>query len=357
MHSAQNFHPDWASPPGATIADILHERGMSVAQFGERLGLTPEQVAELLQGRAHITIGIARRLGHILGASVEFWMSRDFQYREDISRSHTVEAQWLSELPLGDMTRFGWIKPIRQSSAKLKECLRFFGVPSVSAWRQTYQGLEKMVVFRKSRSFDSRPAAVAAWLRQGEIEAESISCRSWNSKRFVESLTSIRSLTRRKDPRYFVPALQRICADSGVAVAVVRAPSGCPASGATRFLSQQKALLLLSFRYLSDDQFWFSFFHEAGHLLLHGENGFFLEGMETANGEQEQEANEFAGRTLVPAEFHASLFSLPTNSEKVIRFAVRVGVSPGVIVGQLQHYKKLHHGQLNTLKRRFTWED
>ncbi len=356
MHSAQNFQPDWASPPGATIADILRERGVSAAQFGKQLGLSPEQVADLFQGRAHITLGIARRLEDVLGGSVEFWMSRDFQYRDDISRSHAAEAQWLSELPLSDMTKFGWIKPMRQSSGELQESLRFFGVSSVSAWHHTYQRLEKMVAFRRSQSFGSRPAAVAAWLRQGEIEAESIDCRPWSSGLFGESLTRIRSLTRRKDPRQFIPELQEMCANSGVAVAVVRAPSGCPASGATRFLSRQKALLLLSFRYLSDDQFWFSFFHEAGHLLLHGENGFFLEGMEGTNSEQEQEANEFAGRTLVPAEFQARLFSLPANTESVIRFAVRVGVSPGVIVGQLQHYKKLHHGQLNTLKRRFTWE-
>src|SRR6202041_81041 len=96
----------------------------------------------------------------------------------------------------------------------------------------------------------------------------------------------------------FLHDLKESCAASGVAVAIVRAPNGCRASGAARVLSQEKALIQLSFRYLSDDQFWFTFFHEAGHLLLHGDRGFFVEGINTPTTREEQEANEFAARTL-----------------------------------------------------------
>ncbi|MCH7749100.1 MAG: ImmA/IrrE family metallo-endopeptidase [Acidobacteria bacterium] len=163
-------------------------------------------------------------------------------------------------------------------------------------------------------------------------------------------------MTNWKDPGRFIPQLQKYCAESGVAVAVVRAPTGCRASGATRFLSRDKALLLLSFRYLTDDQFWFTFFHEAGHLLLHGCDELFLEGDDTPSNAEEQEANEFAARTLVPSEFLPSLLALDANAREVIRLAVRLGVSPGVVVGQLQHLGKIGHDQLNRLKRRYRWE-
>jgi Zn-dependent peptidase ImmA (M78 family) len=138
---------------------------------------------------------------------------------------------------------------------------------------------------------------------------------------------------------------------------VVRAPSGCHASGSTRFLSETKALLLLSFRHLSDDQFWFTFFHEAAHLLLHGEKRLFIEGLGGPATKEEEEANEFAGRLLVPSPFRDRLFDLPTNSREVIKFARLLGTSPGIIVGQLQHYRRIEHNQLNGLKRRFRWED
>jgi HTH-type transcriptional regulator / antitoxin HigA len=357
MPNSHEFRPDWATAPGDTITDILVERNLSVTEFAQRIGQTPEEVRDLLQGRATITIGIARRLERVLGASVEFWMSRDFQYRHDITRLHASEEQWLTELPVGDMIRFGWLKPVPHPSDEIAACLRFFDVPSVSAWRKAYSHLQQMVVFRTSPSFESRPAAVAAWLRWGEIESEAIECGPWDPRRFEQSLLSVRFLTRQKDPSRFIPELRKLCAPGGVAVVVVRAPNGCRASGATYFVSRSKALLLLSFRHLSDDQFWFTFFHEAGHLLLHGDKGLFLEGVDAPATAEEQEANEFAGCTLVPAEFHAALLDLSVDGREVIRFARRLGVSPGIIVGQLQHYGRIKHNQLSRLKRRFRWED
>ena len=357
MPNIHEFRPDWASAPGSTIADILTERDISVGEFAQIMGNTSEQARELIEGRATITIAIARRLAKVLGASVEFWMSRDFQYRQDIARLHETDEQWLAELPIGDMIRFGWLKAAPHPSDEMQACLHFFGVPSVPAWREAYAELQQMVAFRTSPSFDSRPASVAAWLRRGEIEGEAIDCSPWDPRRFKESLSDIRSLTREKDPSRFIPKLRALCAAGGVAMAVVRAPNGCRASGATRFFSPNRALLLLSFRYLSDDQFWFTFFHEAGHLLLHGKKGFFLEGVDAPATPEEQEANEFAERTLVPPDLRAALLGLRVGSREVIRFARRLGVSPGIVVGQLQHYGRIKRSQLNPLKRRFRWEN
>jgi HTH-type transcriptional regulator/antitoxin HigA len=356
MLSTDEFRPNWSSAPGDTIADLLRERHLSLIDFARRIGQTPDAVTGLLEGRATITIGIARKLEEVLGASVEFWMSRDFQYRRDVSRLHQIDEEWLAELPVGDMIKFGWLRPSPRPAEEMTACLRFFGVPNVSAWRRAYADLQAMVAFRTSRSFESRLAAVAAWLRQGEIVGEAINCRQWNAKRFEESLLQIRPLTRQKDPERFMPDLQEHCASSGVAVAVVRAPNGCRASGATRFVSENRALLLLSFRYRSDDQFWFTFFHEAGHLVLHGGKGFFLEGMEGPGSTEEQEANEFAERILIPIEFRKQALNLPLNHREVLRFARRLGISPGILVGQLQHYGRIGQDQLNGLKRRFTWD-
>jgi HTH-type transcriptional regulator/antitoxin HigA len=278
MATTREFSPDWTSAPGDTIADILSERKLAPGEFARRIEQSTEYAEDLLQGRAAITIAVARKLEHVLGASVEFWISRDFQYREDVARLSAADKAWLDELPVGDMINFGWLKPMPRPAEEIGACLNFFGVPSVSAWRTTYANLQQMVAFRTSRSFDSRPAAVTAWLRRGEIEGEAIECNPWEPRRFQDSLDSIRSLTRNRHPDRFIPKLRELCAAAGVAIAIVRAPSGCRASGATRFLSPSKALLQLSFRFLRDDHFWFSFFHEAGHLLLHGDKGFFLEG-------------------------------------------------------------------------------
>jgi HTH-type transcriptional regulator/antitoxin HigA len=355
MNSASQFRPDWVSPPGDTIMDVLRERHLSLADLAAHLGFTQEQAQGLIGGRTHVTIGIARRLAQLLGSSVEFWMSREFQFRQEVTRLHATEDEWLESLPVRDMVNFGWLVPSQVKSQQLQDCLRFFDVPDIVAWRRVYASVHELAAFRASPSFESRPAALAAWLRQGEIESSAIECGQWSVERFGESIGDIRRLTREKDPSKFLPILRQMCARCGVAVVVVRAPSGCKASGATRFLTPHKALLLLSFRHLSDDQFWFTFFHEAGHLLLHGEKGFFVEGLSAWASKQEQEANEFAGDVLVPRQYQASLLALPLDSRKVIRFAQRIGISPGIVVGQLQHFGKIERYNLNNLKRRYTW--
>jgi len=360
MAENNDFKPDWISAPGDTMADILEERNLSLVEFAERMGHTPKHVNELLRGRAMITIETARKLEVVLGASAAFWMIRESQYREDVARIQgeepsSVDAGWLSELPLKDMIRFGWVKPVPRFADEVAACLRFFDVPDVGAWRETYRGVLEMAAFRTSSSFDSQPGAVAAWLRQGEIESMSIDCKRWDPKQFQKVLSNIRSLTRKKDPSFFIPELVKRCAECGVAVVIVRAPTGCRASGATRFLSPSRALLVLSFRYLSDDHFWFTFFHEAGHLLLHGKKALFLEGANMASTKEEKEANEFAARVLIPLEFQAALLNVRVDSLEVIKFARRVGISPGIVVGQLQHVGLIKPNQLNTLKRRFSW--
>ena len=360
MPERKDFRPDWVSPPGETIAQILEQRNLSPMKFAERIGRTSEEVEELISGAEKITIETARKLESVLGASVAFWMIRESQYREDEARLASdiipdSTEQWLADLPLVDMEKFGWIGPISRS-ATLTECLRFFGVPDFQAWREKYSGLLRQAAFKTSPSFQANPSATAAWLRQAEIEAESIRCGLWNAERFGQTLVAIRQLTRKKDPDTFIPELRRRCAECGVAVVILRSPTGCRASGATRFLSPEKALLLLSFRYLSDDHFWFTFFHEAGHLLLHNRNALFLEDQDVSTTKEEEDANKFAADILIPLQFRKEMFNLPVNGFDVIRFAKIVGVSPGIIVGQLQYYRRFTHRQLNNLKRRFVWK-
>jgi HTH-type transcriptional regulator / antitoxin HigA len=355
MTELHTFQPNWASAPGDTIADVLEEKKLSLAVFSKHIGCSIDETKDLLAGRIAMTLILARKLESELGSSVEFWMSRDFHYRDSVTRLGNAETkEWLADLPIGDMVRFGWIRPV-EASREVAACLRFFDVPDIQTWHAKYASLHQNVAFRSSPSFESREGAVAAWLRQGEMEARSMRCKSWNPDAFATQLTQVRGLTRQKNPSDFVQSLRDLCAPAGVAVVIVRAPNGCRASGATRFLSDRQALLQLSFRYLSDDQFWFSFFHEAGHLLLHGRNGFFLEGIGTPATPQEDEASAFAERILVPPEWRDRMLALGSNSREVIRFARRLGISPGIVVGQLQHYGRVKRSHLNGLKRRFTW--
>jgi len=167
----------------------------------------------------------------------------------------------------------------------------------------------------------------------------------------------IRSLTKIAAPSEFLPKLQILCAEAGVAVVIVKAPKGCRASGATFFANPDKAVLLLSFRYLSDDQFWFSFFHEAAHLILHWDADLLiLETSDSPKSPREEEANLFAADQLIPRELQERLPEAAKTPRGIMRLARDAGVSYGIVVGQMQFRGLVRRDRYNRLKTRYKWE-
>ena len=76
------FRPDWVSPPGDTILDLFEERGWTQANLAARLGFSQMHVSQLIEGEVPLTEETALRLGQVLGAGVDFWLTREARYRE-----------------------------------------------------------------------------------------------------------------------------------------------------------------------------------------------------------------------------------------------------------------------------------
>jgi plasmid maintenance system antidote protein VapI len=359
MLNTSTFQPNWTSTPGDTIVDILKERNISIDHFANQMESSREYIEKLIVGQNEITEETSKKLAKLLGSSVDFWLRREFQYREDQVRLRQVaEASWLKLLPITDMVKYGWIK--QEVSKSVKSLLLYFGVDSINDWHLKYEAEMGQVSFRTSSSFKQQPAAVAAWLRQGEIQSQSITCQKWNCELFRETLYEIKKLTKIKDPVDFLPKLAKLCAKCGVAIAIARTPLGCQASGVTKFLTADRALIMLSFRYLTDDHFWFTFFHEAGHLILHGKRAVFVEevGKNRLISQEEEEANIFAGEMLIPSNMRSELMKLAvSNKRSIIGFATKAGISPGIVIGQLQYAGKLEHHRMNSYKRKYSWEN
>lgn len=283
-------------------------------------------------------------------------MSRDAQYRDDMTR--VAADRWASKLPTKDMQRFGWLEKTSTWQDQIIACLKYFDVADLEGWQSSYGRLLEEANFRISPTAKTSTASIAAWLRQAEIESSLADGRPWNAIRFRASLDDARSLTRERDPSVFLPALKTLCSESGVSLVVLRAPSGCPASGVARFLSPRKPMLVLSGRFLTDDHLWFTFFHEAGHLLLHDSRSVFVDELSHASGassELENEADMFAEEILFPAALQVELPPGRILAKDVVRLSVKAGVGPGIMAGQLQHRGVLEYNQLNGLKRRYKW--
>ena len=264
---------------------------------------------------------------------------------------------WLKDLPLADMIRFGWVPKLADKALQVRECLKFFAVSDVAAWRETYS--KPVAAYRAVPKLKHIGPSVAAWLREGERRAGEIRCEDFDKVAFGAALTKVRVLTREPNPANFLPALQALCASGGVAVVVAPAPKGCPVSGATKWLATNKALIMLSVRGRSDDKLWFTFFHEAGHLLKHGKSLTFIDilGEAGLDGKEEAEADAFARDYLLPAGPYSAFVDVGRfDTAAVTAFASTQNVSTGIVVGRLQYERRLPYTHLNTLKVRYTWE-
>jgi plasmid maintenance system antidote protein VapI len=360
MTYKNSFEPKWTTPPGATVLDLLHERKLPVYRLAQEIHTDLSSLSRLIYGVEPLTQDWAEKLSQALGASPTFWLRREELYRDDLKRLYRQVAEkeskrWLQNLPLKDMIDFGWIK---QGSSIFETSLNvcaFFGVTTAEAFDNQYQGLLSNSAFHTSNAFVSQSSAIATWLRQGEIEALSIDCASWNDEKLHSSLDEIRELSKEKDPAIFLPKLKLLLANCGIAMVIARTPSGCRASGATRFFNSEKALMQFSFRYLVDDQFWFTVFHEIGHLLLHAHEELFLEELEGRISEAETEANEFAFNTLFAKVEADELDHVKLSRFDIARFARKAGVAPGIVVGQLQRRGRIPYNHFNYLKILYTW--
>ncbi len=356
----QTFTPDWISPPGDTIADLIEEREWSQVDLAKRLGFTTKHVSLLINGKAPITEETALKLESVLGGSASFWLSREAQYRAKIAEQE-AEANWqqwvpwLDELPVKELMDQDVI-PKRRKDAKnkpaiVRDLLRFFGVASPDDWQGYYAGMEAS--FRRTRTEQSNIGAISAWLRQGEIEAEGLNCPKYSKAKFQANVQAIRRLTV-LSPEEFMPQVQQLCWDAGVVFFLVRAIPGAHTSGVARWLNAHKALIQLSLYGKTNDRFWFTFFHEAAHILLHGKKEIFLDefdGGEKLESEQETEADRWASEFLIPSEYEAELPSVKTK-QAVSEFAEKLGIHPAIVVGRLQHDEVIPMSWMNDFKVR-----
>lgn len=339
----------------------MEQRELSSEELAHKLGCKQAVVQGLLSGAVSVDDGMADALAKFVGGTATFWRTRQTKYLEALERAANAlprdrGTQWVNQFPHKDIADYGWVDRSKASADLIRAYLAYFSVSTPEEWSERYEQSMRETAFRTSPTFSSKLGAISAWLRRGEIEAAAVPCATWNPKRLQETLDQLRVLTRARSPDYFLPRLRMLCAAAGVAVVFVRAPAGCTASGATRFVTPDKAMVILSFRYLSDDHFWFTFFHELGHLLLHKSSLTFVDGEPGISGDLEAEANSFAANVLIPPERVEELVDLPARSKQIMRFAYSVGVSSGIVVGQLQHRRVIDRNQMNRLKRRFNWQ-
>lgn len=363
------FAPDWVLPPGESISDLAEERGWTQGELAQRLGYSEKHVSQLITGKVPLSVDAAQRLERVLGSTMDFWLALEANYRKhsarlDAAERHASWVPWLDELPLKELMDCGAVAKTQRTAKNkpglVEACLRFFGVASPDEWRAHYGGMQ--MAFRRSRAEQSDVGAISAWLRLGEQQAEKLDGLKYDKARFENALRTIRGLTC-EGPDVFEPHMRKLLHEAGVLLVLVPAIPRAHVSGVARWLSPTRPLIQLSLYGKTNDKFWFSFFHEAAHILLHAntkeeKKSIFLDDPNAAHTDdpKEHEANLWAGNCLIPEEYAPQLQYLRSKLD-VTAFARDVGVHPGVVVGRLQHDKLIEPSWMNDLKQSFRFKE
>ncbi|MBC8874161.1 MAG: ImmA/IrrE family metallo-endopeptidase [Planctomycetes bacterium] len=356
MTKIYTFEPDYIVPPGATLKETLEAKGMSQADLALRLGLAEKTVSQIINGIAPISFETAEKLELVTGVPANFWNQRELTYREGLAKRqaaerHRADIGWLREIPVKELVARGFMKEAAEDAVMVRSSLAFFGAGSVDSWRNAWAAPDAL--YRGKLAQEKHPGYVATWLRIGELQADGVECEPFDAREFRKALNDLRELTIHR-AKVWRQQMGELCRAAGVAVVFTKEIPRASVSGATRWLTKDKALLQLSLKHKTDDQLWFTFFHEAGHILLHGKKQVFLEFGATDKTEEEREANRFAQDILIPPAVANRLPYLKSKAQ-ILQFSSEINRAPGIVVGRLQREKLLPPSHCNNLKAKLAW--
>lgn len=338
-----------ATPPGSTIREQLEDRGMSQKEFASRMSMSEKHISHLINGDVQLTPDVANRLEMVLGLPAKFWNNLEAIYRDKLAKAEAENAmdadvQITKKLPYKEMAENAWVPATRQTNEKVIALRKFFEVAELT--RLEDQKLIPGIACRRQAITEKADYALIAWAQKAKLEARNAAVSPINLERLTESLPQIRKMTT-MDPNEFCPKLVSILADCGLAIVFLPHIGGSFLHGAT-FYDKNKIVIGLTVRGKDADKFWFSLFHEIGHILLGHLN------QDGTLEEDERNADEFAKDCLIPSEpFKQFTARNSFGKADIINFASQIEIAPGIVVGRLQKDGYIEFSWHNDLKTKY----
>jgi HTH-type transcriptional regulator/antitoxin HigA len=355
MASITQYYPQSVSHPGTTLSEILSEKKMGAKEFAVRTGKPEKTISDVLNGKSRITSEMAILFEQVLKIPSHFWVNRQNNYDEYLARidyQKTIEEgiEWSKQFPYAKMASLGWVEPTLKKETKVINLFNYFKVSNTKGYHDFYYNQKLLVNFRISLKNNENAGAITAWLRQGEIQAEKLNVGEFNKNKLSNLIPELKEIMA-KQPLDFFSKIQELCINIGLKVVHTPCLPKAPIHGSTRWLSNTP-LIQLSGRYRRNDIFWFTFFHEIGHILLHGKKYISIENIkyDGENLAYENEANDFSANILLTKdEENEILHNQKLTVTDVVHFANKFKTHPAVIIGRLQHLKLVPFGMGNQL--------
>lgn len=293
---------DLAIHVGEFLKETLEEIGMTQVELANRLGRPVQAINEIIKGKKSITSKTALELENVLKIPSHIWIGLETEYQIVLAKQEELklmeeESIMVKNFPYSDLVKLGFVKSTKKAIEKVDELKRFFEVAKLIQIPQVkiYQP-----AFRLSNSKTISYESVSTWIQVARLKAKDIEVKTFDKKKLKDNLLKLKSLINIDDINNSIKELKNILNSCGVVLIIVPHFKNTKVHGATFWLDNNKAVIAMTLEGRFSDIFWFSFFHEVGHIILHTKREVFLEDgyNDPKLKKQEDEADRFASNIL-----------------------------------------------------------
>ena len=351
------------SHPGDMIVETLETIGMSQAELAERIGKSAKFVNELIKGKAHITSDTAQALERVIGYTAKGWLALDRAYQDELMEIAQMEyaeecLSWLSKFPLPFMKKHGILSNIKDKKALVNELLSFFRVKSPNEYNYIYN--EASIAFKIELKYTKDPEAIAVWLRLGEKDADKLdNLKKYNKKTLNNAIPEFKRISY-KMKKGWHSELRDILTECGVALSYTPMIKKAPIHGAARWIKNKTVpLIQVTDRGKDANKFWFTFYHELGHIILHGKKDIFIEGEASTldklyiDEQKENEANRYAEKSMFSESQLITLENIIKGSvtKELVQFhSQSMKVNQNFIIAKLRRMGTMEYNELSSMR-------
>lgn len=347
--------------PGELLNKYLQENNMSRKELAIRTGVTEKHISTVISGDRPISLTFAHKLGYVFEDS-DFWLHKQNEYDQEQMRIRELneinEAEISILKKLKDISAYlvdkKYICEKKDEAQKVLQMREFLKVSNLTI----IKNLSYSAAFRAqvNDNLVIDPYVLYAWQRMCEEETENIEPnKELNVTNLEQNVSKIKGLMK-LSPQDASVKLSEIMADCGIAFKVVRNFRGAPVQGFIKKKIDGKLILCLTIRGKRADTFWFTLFHEIGHVINKDYESNFID-FNSVNGEMEERANEFARDTLISPDDYKD-FVLNCNSftwDNIERFAKKEEIEPFIVLGRLQNDGYLDWSEYSDKVKHYDW--
>jgi len=352
MTKKYKLETNYAIHPGVTLREKLEDLQITPKEFAVRTGKPIKTISNVLNGKSSITPEMAVQFEKVLKIPASFWMAKQANYNEYIAREKEKEElteaiEWSKKFPYNDLAKLGYVAFTKDAKEKAKNLLSFFNISKSKAWEEIYINQQVPVFFKISLKNSKNPYSLSAFLRTGEIEASKIDAPPFKKVKLKKVLKNLKDIMCQESGN-FLEEIKECSLSAGVKIVFTPSLPNTGVNGVVRWLNDNPTIQITD-RFKRYDIFWFSLFHEFGHIVLHGnKKNIFLEEMEHTKTKEEVEADKFAEDFLLSDE----------NYNKIINEINSLNdKSPSQILDTIKQYAKTFNTHKDIIIGRILFHD